>query len=179
MTEKIIYEAYLAKDGEQYFLYLDEFDFSTLFDSIGKDKIKNIRLVYNVIVEGVTGRCLQDKTVYDGTGVIPDIFDIMKIAEGNDLIEKIIINNEIEVSQIWWEDAYLKADWATIIRCINGQKNDAFPSRNKILSMLFNSQNIDFNLFNNDTVTSKQMNLDEFKNNIRDAYEMKVLKIWQ
>jgi hypothetical protein len=45
--------------------------------------------------------------------------------------------------------------------------------------MLFNSQNIDFNLFNNDTVTSKQMNLDEFKNNIRDAYEMKVLKIWQ
>jgi hypothetical protein len=177
MTEKIIYEAYLAKDGEHYFLYLDEFDFSTLFDSIGKEIIQNIRLIYKDIVADLIGGCIEDKTVFDGTGIIPDIFDIMKIAKGHDLIEKIIINNEIEISVIWWEDGYIKADWDTIVRCINGQKNDAFPLQKEILNNLHNSQNIYFKLNNKDIITSIPINMDEFMNIIMDAYLEKELKL--
>ncbi|MFZ4798543.1 MAG: hypothetical protein ACOYMA_13685 [Bacteroidia bacterium] len=166
------YEAYLTEKDGRFLLYLDEFYLTVLFDSIGISNILKIRAIYFS-----TGVNKIDEIIYEGKGAMPDIIDIIGMIGGPDLCDKIIINNTIEISFLWWEDAFILADWETISKCIEGQKQIATAKQKDVLDSLTEFKNYYFKLRDNELVVFNPMNLEEFMKILDEAYEEKALKM--
>ena len=171
---RTVFEAYLTEKDDKYLLYLDEFHFSELFKSIGLDEIQKIRIIYQQI-DG--DKSIIDEILYAGIGEVPDILDILRIPFNRDCFEKIIINENIEITFLWWEDVFILADWETITKCIEGQKILTTKSQYGILDRLNDSPNTYFKLKNDELIVSQQINLDEVMLLLRDSYEEKLKEL--
>ncbi len=167
---RTLFEAYLTEKEDKYLLYLDEFHFSELFKSIGFDNIQKIRVIYQhlEVDKGIT-----DEIIYAGIGEVPDMFDILRMTYSRDLFEKIIINENIEISFLWWDDVFILADWETIIKCIEGQKTLATKSQHEILDRLTDSQNTYFKLKNETLIVSQQMDFESLMVLLHNSYTEK------
>ena len=149
----------------RYFLYLDEFHYSALFNSIGLKNIFKIRVIYSL-----QGKGTIDEIIYNGVGNVPDIIEIFALFQVKDGTPKIIINDSIDIDFPWWDDISIIADYETIIRCINGQKEVVSTGQKAILNQLTDSQNTYFKLKNDLLIQSQAMNLEEFMGMINNSY---------
>ena len=168
-----LFEAYLTEIEKHFFLYLDDFDYSKLFDSIGKENISKIRIIYEEI-----GYKLIDKIIYNGLGDIPDFHAVISIAGCADFIEKILINDSTEIKFHFWDDLSILSDRQTINKIIEGQKLNADNNNIHILNQLFESEGFYYWIDNNSEIKSKKMDYDEFMSFLQnDSYPNKVNKL--
>lgn len=163
---RTLFEAYLTEKDDKYLLYLDQFHLEELLISLGLENIHDIRIIYHQVG---FGKSMIDEIVYDGTGEVPDISDIIGIPFNKDCFEKIIINKNIEISFYWWQDVFILADLEIVTKYIDGQKTLAREAQYEILERLPYSKNTYFKLKNEILIASQQMNLEEFKLMLRDS----------
>ena len=152
-------------NNDNYFLYLDEFHYSVVINSIGINNIQKIRILY----KDTRGQ-LIDEVIYDGHGKVPEISDIIQLFYVKQCNEKIIINDRIEIAFVWWEDMTIIADYETIVRCINGQKEVVNTAQKEILNQLTDSQNTYFKLKNDLLIQSQTMNIESFMEMLENSY---------
>ena len=167
-----IFEAYLTLKENKYFLYIDEFYTSEIFNSIGKENIKIIRILH----EGEFGEVIDDEA-YNGVGEIPLFWDIVKIAFSFDYIIKIVINENIEIKFYWWDDLSVEADLDVILKIIEGHKKYFSEKEVSVLDQIIEDKSTYYFLDGDSKMHHKKMDCEEFINFIDNSYSNKMKKL--
>lgn len=175
--ENRTFEAYLGKyDDGRYLLYLDDADIN-LFEIIGNENIN--RIVFEVYTDDLC-REFEPFVAYVGEGELTTIYKLYNHHKLYfDQIHKVIINENIELQIMWWEDHLIIASHGLILKCIEAQKLNASPIELQVLDLTTRNPNTYYQTEDGQIVVNKKIPLEEIHYFIRnsDRYLVKEMNV--